>query len=123
MAHRNVCLLREGEEIHPAGFRIKVEVDIEKEDYEQSKSGLFIAKDLGFSNDQIKKSAERGVLTEVGPLAGSVPGESLEAWGIDKIGQHVTFTRYEGAYFETLDGRSFILINDRDVLGFIDKDK
>lgn len=115
--------LRPGENPHPAGYRIKVVVDETHKAYETTKGGIIIEKDRGLTEAQLKMGAERGVLTEVGPLAGYTPGESPSSWGLDKIGRHLLFERYEGAYYEQEDGTAFIFLNDRDIIAFIDQEE
>ena len=113
--------MRPGEIVHPVGFGVKIEVE---EIAETTEGGIVVCADLSkISNDNDKKvqkrGATRGTIVEVGEYAGKSPGHTPEGDSAI-IGRVVTFQRYEGNFYEYPDGKSFIIINDTDIDGWIE---
>ena len=113
---RDATLIKTGETLHPAGFGVLIEVDPDKE-AEVSKGGIHLSTGLGAERE--RRGSQRGVVVEVGPLACKEQGHSPEHWGAI-VGRTVFFTRYQGKYYKTEDGRAFIIMNDTDIDAFLD---
>ena len=112
-----MCEVRTGETVHPAGYSIKVKVQGETQ--RLSDGGIILKSDL--TSQQLMRGAERGEVLEIGPLAGTVPGESAESWGL-KIGNTIYFDRYNGFYFEDEEGNGYIFIKENQIIAYIDKE-
>lgn len=112
--------LRDGEKLHAAGFKIIVQVEADKaKETAPQVTNIYVPREV---EEKEAVGAERGVIVEVGALAGKVPGESPEAWGI-KVGNIVYFNRYQTHYFKRADGQRYLIIGDRDILAYIDPEE
>ncbi len=111
-----VHVLPKGVKVHPAGYRILVEVFTEEE---ITASGLAVQA----TTEAEQRGACQGIVREIGPLAGKDKGDSPDYWGL-KVGNTVYFSRYEGEYYiEEACTRAYILLLDHHIQMFSDPEE
>lgn len=112
-ARKTVHMLEQNEIPHPAGFSVLIRVEDEEEETE---GGIIIQA----ADEADKRGACRGIVVELGPLAGRDPGDKPENWGA-VIGNIVYFDRYQGAYFAVAGTpKRYIVIQEKDIQLYVD---
>ena len=107
-ARKTVHLILKDEIPHPAGFSVLVRVEDEEE---ITQGGIVIQA----ADEADKRGACRGIVEELGPLAGRDPGDKPENWGA-VVGNIVYFDRYQGAYFAIENSpKRYIVIQEKDI--------
>lgn len=101
-----------GEIPHPTGFNLLVSVEVEEE---TTHGGII----LKAPDEADKRGACRGIVKEVGPLAGKDNGDSPENWGA-VVGYIVFFDRYQGSYY-AVEGspERYIVIQEKDIQVYV----
>lgn len=108
--------LENDEVLTPAGFGVLIEIPHVET---KSKGGIITISDPDLEERE-RRGATRGIVTKIGPLAGRANGHKPEDWGL-VIGNVVTFSRYEGNYYQRPDGTTYLMINDTDIDGVVTK--
>jgi co-chaperonin GroES (HSP10) len=112
-ARKTVHMLMKGEKPHVAGFGVLLRVEDEEE---QTDGGIIIQA----ADEADKRGACRGIVEQIGPLAGRDPGDKPENWGA-QVGNIVYFDRYQGAYFAVESSpRRYIVIQEKDIQLYVD---
>lgn len=124
MSRSAMSEIRTGEILHPLGFNVKVQIEIPQTE-ELLASGVYVATNVGMSQERLARGADRGVILEYGPLVGTCEG--LHAYGI-QIGNKVTFERYDGQFYEEAAGSgkgiiNYILIREDQIHGLIETEE